>query len=523
MKKRGISRRGFLKSASVVSAATLASGAPGASAKAATPAECGSIWQQPPKQTGNNLNLILLVADTFRRDNLACYGSQWIECPNLSRFAEDCIIFEDAYPEGMPTIPIRRTLWTGRRIFPLHYYRQHEPVQLPGWHNLYNEDVTLAETLLEAGYIPALLGDLPHLQRPGRNFHRGYRMYEWVRGQEIDYYGTSPHGLLDVSDIVPNDYLAKMKGLHDFLSQYKANRQRWGKEGESLVELVSRATIRWLRENHAQRPFFLHMEAFDPHEPWDPPPHFLEKYLPDASGYTWIEPPYANIQLPEEVKRRMRANYAGEATCVDYWFGKVLETIGELGLFENSIVVFLSDHGAMLGEQEQFLKGPEKLRGQVTHIPLLIRTPGMQYAGKRVSGFVQVPDLMPTLLSLLKLQAPPRVTGQNMWPLVTGETKSLRDYTVHGYGWIAAVRMGEWNYSQIWNPQGYVGEYRPQLYNLSQDPEELHDVAERHPDVTRQLAEKIREYTESGREVTRGSFHEKESLRMGEVYVKEAR
>jgi arylsulfatase A-like enzyme len=89
----------------------------------------------------------------------------------------------------MPTIPIRRQLYTGRRIVPTYYYYQHEPVQLPGWHQLYNEDVTLAEVLTEAGYATALIADLPHLQRPGRNFHRGYRYFEWVRGQEIDYYG----------------------------------------------------------------------------------------------------------------------------------------------------------------------------------------------------------------------------------------------------------------------------------------------------------------------------------------------
>ncbi|MBZ5516961.1 MAG: sulfatase-like hydrolase/transferase [Acidobacteriia bacterium] len=523
MKKNRLSRRGFLRSASAASVAGLTVDAIGASGKAATTAECGSVWERPPRQTGNNLNLILLVADTFRRDNLACYGSRWIECPNLNAFARDSVIFEDFYPEGMPTVPIRRTLWTGRRIFPLHYYRQPEPVQLPGWHNLYNEDVTLAEALLEAGYIPALVSDIPHLQRPERNFHRGYRMYEWIRGQETDYYGTSPHGLLDVSDIVPSNYLAQIDDLHEFLSQYKANRERWQKGGVSLVELVARATIRWLWENHAQRPFLLHMEAFDPHEPWDPPRRFLEKYLPEASGHTWIEPPYANVGVPEEGTRRMRGNYAGEATCVDFWFGKVLETIGELGLFENSIVVFLSDHGALLGEQEQFLKGPEKLRGQVTHIPLLVRMPGKQFAGKRVAGFVQIPDVLPTLLSLLGLKAPARVTGQNFWPLVTGQTRSLRDHAVMGYGWIAAVRMDEWNYSQIWNPQGYEGEYKPQLYNLSKDAEELHNVADRYPDVTRRLAEKIRDYAESGKELTRGSFHEKESLRMGEVYVKGAR
>lgn len=521
MRKRKFSRRGFLRNASSAAAA-LAVPAPGTGQDRA-PEQCGSIWEPPPKQQGNNLNLILLVSDTFRRDNLECYGSKWVECPNLNKLAQDSIIFEDFYPEGMPTIVIRRTLWTGRRVLPFHYHRQFEPVQLPGWHDLYNEDVTLSETLFEAGYIPALIADLPHLQRPGRNFHRGYRAVDWIRGQEADYYGTSPHKLLDVSDIVPDDYLAKFKELHSFLSQYKANRNRWQKEGESLVELVARAAIRWLKENHDQKPFFLHVEAFDPHEPWDPPAGFLEKYMPNARGYTWIEPPYANVNLPDDVKRRMRANYAGEASCVDYWLGKVLDTIGELGLFENSIVVFVSDHGTMLGEQNQFAKGPEKLRGQVTHIPLLIRMPGKQLAGKRVSGFVQFPDLMPTLLSLLGLKSPSRVTGGDFWPLVTGKTKSLRDYAVQAYGWIAAVRTPEWNYTQVWKPEAYQGKYSPQLYNLEKDPEELKNVADNYPDIVRQLSAKLNEYLASGEALTRGSFQEKESFKTGQVYVKTAR
>src|ERR1700730_3245630 len=90
----------------------------------------GSHWERPPKQRGNNLNVILLVSDTFRADNLAAYGSQWVETPNLNRLAEDTLIFEDAYPEGMPTNTISRTLYTGRRIAPTRLIYQHEPVQL---------------------------------------------------------------------------------------------------------------------------------------------------------------------------------------------------------------------------------------------------------------------------------------------------------------------------------------------------------------------------------------------------------
>jgi arylsulfatase A-like enzyme len=519
MNKKRLSRRDFIAGTAAATAALSSGPALGAAKAEPKAPECGSVWERPPKQQGNNLDLILIVADTFRRDNLACYGSQWVECPNLNRFAEDCVIFDDFFPEGMPTIPIRRTLQTGRRIFPFHYHHQHEPVQLPGWHPLYNEDVTLSEVLLEAGYIPALIADLPHMQRPGMNFHRGYRMYEWIRGQETDYYGTSPHKLYDVSDIVPDDYLAEHPDLHSFLSQYRANRLRWGMEGESLVELVNRSAARWLEFNRDERPFFLHVEAFDPHEPWDPPSHFLRNYMRRASGPTWIEPPYEDVKLSPEATQRMRANYAGEAQCVDFWLGKLLETIGEYSLFENSVVVFMSDHGALLGEQGQFLKGPERLRSQVTHIPLLIRLPGKQHAGKHVRGFVQIPDLMPTLLHLLELKPPSRVTGENFWPLVTGETQSLRDHVVQGYGYVAAVRTPEWNYSQVWNPRGYKGEYAPQLYNLGDDPQELTNLAPKHPDVTKRLSALLRDYIASGQRITQGSFAEKETFGIGDTYT----
>jgi arylsulfatase A-like enzyme len=205
------------------------------------------------------------------------------------------------------------------------------------------------------------------------------------------------------------------------LTQYKANRNLWIQQGESLAQIVADTATGWLQQNFQQRPFYLHVELFDPHEPWDPPRRFLDKYLPDATGPSFLEPPYDTVPLSDHIKQRFRANYAGEVNCVDYWIGNLLSLIGELGLFENSVVVFMSDHGAMLGEHQQFLKGPDKLRGQVTHIPLLIRTPGTQYLGKKVPGFVQPPDVLPTVLHLLGLKPPSRVTGTNLWPLATGE------------------------------------------------------------------------------------------------------
>ena len=109
-----------------------------------------------------------------------------LETPNLDRFAQQATVFTDAYAEVMPTITIRRTLYTGRRGIPAYYFPQHENVQLPGWHPLYHEDVTLSETLLEAGYINTLISSLYHQFKPGRNFHRGFQTWQWIRGLEYD-------------------------------------------------------------------------------------------------------------------------------------------------------------------------------------------------------------------------------------------------------------------------------------------------------------------------------------------------
>jgi arylsulfatase A-like enzyme len=534
MRGTAFSRRGFLKGA--VAGATAGSAVfPATVSRAAEEPTCGSVWQRPPKQTGNGLNLIVIMVDTFRADNLAPYGPKWLdhlETPNLERFAQQATVFADAYAELLPTIPLRRTLYTGRRGIPAYYFPQPENVQLPGWHPLYHEDVTLSETLLESGYVTALISSLYHQFKPGRNFQRGFHTWQWIRGLEYDFYGTAPHRPLDVSDLASEEYLAQFPGLRDSLCQYKANRNLWQQQGESVSQITAQAAIRWLNENYAQKPFYLHVEFFDPHEPWDPPRRFLEKYMPNAQGPSYIEPPYDTVPLPDAIKQRMRANYAGAVSCIDHWVGAIIETIEQFGLLDNSVVVFMADHGAMLGEHEQFLKGPDKLRGQVTHVPLLIHVPGNPSAGQKVQGFAQPPDLMPTVLGHLGLRPPSRVTGNNFWPLATGGSSSGHEFVVQSYGWVAAVRNNEWSYSEVWKPEAreeryhkYPGApdapYQPQLYNLQDDPKELTDVANKYPDVARKMSAKLKEYVASGQPVTLGSFNAKPSLDLEEgLYAK---
>jgi arylsulfatase A-like enzyme len=204
--------------------------------------------------------------------------------------------------------------------------------------------------------------------------------------------------------------------------------------------------------------------------------------------------------------KRLRANYAGEASNVDYWYGQVLDTVKKLGLYENTIIVFVADHGALLNEQGQWVKGPEKIRKQVTHVPLLVHVPGNPAAGKRVAGFGQTPDVAPTVLGRLGLKPSSRVTGEDLWPYATGEKTNKREYIVSSYGYIAGVRTPEWNYSTIWDQEKYQGKYAPQLYDLKNDPDELKSVADQNPAVVKDLHAKLQEYLDSGRDLTNGTF-----------------
>ena len=123
-------RRDLLKGGALAGlAGVVGCKAPSAAQPSAIPQKAQAHWEAPPNQKGNDLNLIVLVSDSFRADNLAAYGSTWVDTPNLNDFAKESIVFDSYYPEGLPTIPLRRQLYTGRRIFPTHQYFQQDSVK----------------------------------------------------------------------------------------------------------------------------------------------------------------------------------------------------------------------------------------------------------------------------------------------------------------------------------------------------------------------------------------------------------
>jgi len=194
-----------------------------------------------------------------------------------------------------------------------------------------------------------------------------------------------------------------------------------------VSQTMARAAT-WLEENGKAGPFLLYVDTFDPHEPWDPPLRYVDLYDPGYRGEEVIYPQYAPCDyLTDAELNHVRALYAGEVTLVDTWVGKLLDCIADLGLRNNTVVIFTTDHGFYHGEHG--LIGKSVLAGEyyssvplyeeVARIPLMIRLPGHEPG--RFQPFAQPPDLMPTILDLAGIEIPDTVQGKSLVPVLRRE------------------------------------------------------------------------------------------------------
>ncbi|MEO7143148.1 MAG: sulfatase-like hydrolase/transferase, partial [Bryobacteraceae bacterium] len=251
------------------------------------------------------------------------------------------------------------------------------------------------------------------------------------------------------------------------------------------------------------QPFYLHIESFSPHEYWDPPEDYYRMYMKNAyNGPRLISPPATTEHMTPLEVEHVRALYGGLATFVDSRIGKFLRKVESLGLMKNTVIVLVADHGTMMGEQGQIHKGETRIRTQVTHVPLMIYHPRENWAGRKIGGFVQHTDLMPTLLDTLGVKAPVRVTGRSLRPLIEANGRSDRGEIVTGWGEHAAVRTDEWCYIGRWSE----GKPFEELYDVRKDPEELKNIAAEHPATAKEFRAKMKTYVDSGWAITRGTF-----------------
>jgi arylsulfatase A-like enzyme len=358
---------------------------------------------------------------------------------------------------------------------------------VPGWGPIPEDQDTLAEMLSEKGYRSALITDCYHLFKPSRNFHRGFDVFDWIRGQEVDRYRSGPAIADSEIEKHVNQVARDSKGLVEFLKMYKQNTLHRNTEDDYFPARVFRSAAKWYQDNQDAGKIFLVVDSFDPHEPWDPPENYRKMYDPDDDVIDLIQSPYCHWEdamTPRELKR-LQANYAGEVTLVDRWFGHFMTELKQGGRLDDTIVAVISDHGHNMGfgpsEKGMVGKQGHPMTHAVADLVFMLRHPSGVASGTVCDKLLYNIDVPATLLNLAGIEIDPDMDGMNFWPAVLDDSLTIRDYVVIGWGTNVTVVNDNWWYTA--NIFG-EGEF---LYQTNEDPLHKKNVAEQNRTVCMEM------------------------------------
>ena len=339
------------------------------------------------------MKAIFVCFDTLNRHMLPPYGGDWIHAPNFSRLAERSVTFDNAYVGSMPCIPARRELHTGRYNF-LHR----------SWGPLEPFDESMPEILTQHGVYTHLVSDHGHYwEDGGATYHTRYRTWEVVRGQEGDPW----KGRVADPEIPPS--LRKMRG--ELWRQDWVNREYLQREEDMPQAQVFARGLEFLHTNRDQDNWFLQIETFDPHEPFYTQAYYKALYPHRYSGPHFDWPDYARVSESPEQVLHLRYEYAALVSMCDHYLGQVLDTMDELALWDDTLLIVGTDHGFLLGEHDWWAKTVQPWYNEVAHIPLFIWDPRIRKADERRESLVQWIDFAPTLLEFFHVPIPATMQG----------------------------------------------------------------------------------------------------------------
>lgn len=435
-------------------------------------------------------NIVLLVADDLGYGELGCYGQKWIKTPHIDRLAKEGIRFTDFYAGNAVCAPSRCCLMTGKH--PGHAYvrnngdpknLQHLKAQygweFPGQNPIPAEEVTIAEVLKQKGYASAAIGKwgLGHFGTTGDPNRQGFDLFYGFNCQRHAH-NHYPKFLWrnDKKELLPGN-----------------DRTLYGETYSQ--DKFTEVALDFIRE-HKTQPFFLYMPYAIPH---------LSIQVTDASLAEYKD------NIPEEKYEHKgylphphpRAGYAAMISHLDRDIGKIMTQLKDLGLDDNTLVMFTSDNGPTYdrlgGSDSDFFDSAAGLRGLKgslyeggIRVPLVARWPGKIKPSSTSSRLGAFWDFLPTIAEVADVEFGGKVDGVSMLGDFLGDPKASPDYLYwefSGYGGQQALRKGKWkairqNMLRGKNPQPL----KIELYDLEADPGETTDLAEQHPEQVSELA-----------------------------------
>lgn len=379
-------------------------------------------------------NVIVVLLDSLNRHMLGAYGGREFDTPNLDRFAARSVRFTRHFAGSLPCMPARHDILVGALDF---LWRPWGSIEL------WEEPVT--EPLRRAGVTTMLVSDHPHLfETGGENYHTEFRAWDYVRGHENDPWKTRPDPSWIGTPALP---------AVDGHRYYDVSRTHFTEELDFPGPRTMSRAARWLEDNAgSQERFLLFVDEFDPHEPFDAPAPWANRYDPEWQHDLIIWPPYSVKTVERGVlsgreAQHVRANYGAKLSMIDHWFGRVLDAVEANGLWDDTAIVVCTDHGHYLGERDIFGKPGVPHYEPLGHIPLMIHLPGV--APGSCDALTTNVDINATLYDLFDVT--PRCTthGRSMVPLLRGTATRIRDWALAGvYGRWVHVLDGRYKYAR---------------------------------------------------------------------------
>ena len=355
------------------------------------------------------MRVICLLCDSLNRHFLKTYGSGLAETPNIDWLASKAHVFDRHFSGSLPTMPTRRELWTGNYEFLWRPWGALEP-----W------DRDLPSILRDSGILTMLITDSYHLfERGSGNYHVDFEGWEFFRGFENDPWVTEP--------TEAPEFKGQLK------DRYVRNMLRMENEEDLPPVKTLRCVERWLRRNNTRENFFLMIDEFAPHEPFNTPDYLVKKYDPDYKGPLLFWPKYGKDMHDERELQHLRATYAAHVTLVDKYIGHVFETMSDLDMWKDTAFILMTDHGHFLGDHGFTGKPQCPQYDTLAHIPLMIYVPGLDGNATRVDALTANIDLFPTILELFGRKPEVPVHGRTLLPVMKGEANQVRDWNLYGY------------------------------------------------------------------------------------------
>jgi arylsulfatase A-like enzyme len=438
------------------------------------------------------MNIVLVIFDSLRKDCLGAYGAPpWgkVRTPHFDAFAKESLVMTRAFPESLPTLPARRAIYTGQRVYPFHigdFRLKGDFVGAPGWGPIPEEQSTLSEMLREAGYRTGLISDVYHMFKPSKNFWRGFDQWTFLRGQEKDPSRSGPRlTQAEIEYWLPQEM--RNERTVDFIQQCIMNIHDRTREEDYFAPRVLKEAALWLEQNRDADRLFLTVESFDPHEPWLVPAHYRKMYL-DEEGREQVKSGYDGVsRMDGKLLDRTRANYSGAVTLCDRWFGYFMESMRVLGLLDNTMILLTADHGHSIGDRNYLGKRGYPSMPEVYDVPLMIRFPKAQYAGMTSDLFVQHHDITAAILEVAHVEPKAKIDGKSFMEEVVRGKPGPRDHVTVCWGSAVTVITERWWFN------GKVDGTGALLYDLKAANPFAENVAQKHLDITNRLFAQAKE------------------------------